>query len=184
MNRTPEIASISVISYGYSANLPFDELYENISYTKRWLTRTTQSTSISHVWTGRRKHRRASLFLALVLASSRFTRGLCLCLRRPGSHVAYACVSASVVRVSQPRGISNRPNRPWSPPKQGHLVTTKGARSQNAYPSLHEVQRFCSFESRGPVASLALHSTRSSTSTGRETGIVGVSCSIHNTRGG
>ena len=31
-------------------------------------------------------------WLVLVLASSRFTRGLCLCLRRPGSHVAYACV--------------------------------------------------------------------------------------------
>ena len=28
------------------------------------------------------KHKRAFLFLALVLASSRFTRGLCLCLRR------------------------------------------------------------------------------------------------------
>ena len=42
------------------------------------------------------------------VASSRFTRGLCLrlCLRRPGSHVAYACACAHacacVVRVNQP----------------------------------------------------------------------------------
>ena len=44
----------------------------------------------------RRKHKRkrAFLFLVLVLASSLFTRGLCLCLRRPGSHVAYACACA------------------------------------------------------------------------------------------
>ena len=73
---------------------------------------TTISTSMSHVWTGttqaqaQEKGTRACAcvvpvhtWLMLVLASSRFTRGLCLCLRRPGSHVAYACACACVVPV-------------------------------------------------------------------------------------
>ena len=49
---------------------------------------------------GQHKHKSVFLFLVLtlVLASSWFTLGLCsclrLCLRRPGSHVAYACARA------------------------------------------------------------------------------------------
>ena len=51
---------------------------------------------------GRRKHKKKERALVLVLASSRFTRGLCLCLRRPGSQVAYARAWACVARVNKP----------------------------------------------------------------------------------
>ena len=40
------------------------------------------------------EHRRKKKERALVLASPQFMRGLCLCVRRPGSHGEYACACA------------------------------------------------------------------------------------------
>ena len=61
----------------------------------------------------RRKHKRTFLFLALVLASSRFTRGLCLCLRRTCKSTYRMCrynqraarYSKASTAVSLPLGI-------------------------------------------------------------------------------
>ena len=58
-------------------------------YTYDASTSMSISASISHVWTG----------MTQAQSQEKGTRALCLCLRRPGSHVAYAC--ACVVRVNQ-----------------------------------------------------------------------------------